>query len=59
MTIDIINYTDEQFAELTEEQILEVEEAQLRKNRLTARLEEDKKREKYRLLEAGVFRSPV
>ncbi len=59
MTIDIINYTDEQFAELTEEQILEVEEAQLRKNRLTARLEEDKRREKYRLLEAGVFRSPV
>lgn len=59
MTIDIISYTDEQFALLTEEQILEIEEAQLRKNRLVEQLEEDKRREKYRLLEAGVFRSPV
>ena len=59
MTIDIIAYTDAQFAALTEEQILEVESAQLKKNRLTAQLEEDKRREKYRLLEAGVFRSAV
>ena len=31
MTIDIISYTDEQFAAMTEEQILEVESVQLKK----------------------------
>ena len=41
MTIDIISYTDEQFAAMTEEQILEVESVQLKKNRLTKKLGEE------------------
>lgn len=59
MTIDIISYTDEQFAGMTEEQILEVENVQLKKNRLTANLKEKKRKEKFRLLKAGVFRSGI
>ena len=59
MTIDIISFTDEQFAQLSEEQILEIENAQLEKNRLTQKLEEEKRTERFRLLKAGVFRSPV
>ena len=39
MKIDIISYTDEQFAQLTEEQLLEVRSAQLKKNRLDRKLE--------------------
>ena len=46
MTIDIINYTSEQFAALSTEQILEVKRVQLSKNRLTRKLEEKKKSEK-------------
>lgn len=59
MTIDIISYTDEQFAELSEEQILEVKSVQLRKNRLAESLKEKKRKEKFRLLKAGIFRSAV
>ncbi len=59
MTIDIISYTDEQFAALTEEQILEIESVQLKKNRLTERLKEEKRKEKFKLLKAGVFRSGI
>lgn len=55
MEIDIISYTDEQFASMTDEQILEVENVQLKKNRLTERLKEKKRGEKFRLLKAGVF----
>ena len=42
MEIDIISFTDEQFAALTEEQLLEVENVQMKKNRLTEDLEEEK-----------------
>lgn len=59
MTIDIINYTSEQFAALSTEQILEVKRVQLSKNRLTRKLEEKKKSEKFRLLEAGIFCSGI
>ncbi len=59
MVIDIISFTDEQFAELSAEQLLEVKNVQLKKNRLTQQLEEDKRKEKYRLLTAGIFRSPI
>ncbi len=59
MTIDIISYTDEQFALLTAEQLLEVRSAQLKKNRLDRQLEEDKKAEKYRLIERGIFLSDI
>ena len=59
MEIDIISFTDEQFAALTEEQLLEVENVQMKKNRLTEDLEEEKRKEKFRLLKAGVFRSGI
>ena len=41
MEIDIISFTDEQFAALTEEQLLEVENVQMKKNRLTEDLEDE------------------
>ena len=50
MTIDIISYTDAQFAELSEEQLLEVKSAQLKKNRLDVQLQEKKLNEKVRSL---------
>ena len=59
MTIDVINYTDEQFAKLNSEQLLEVRKVQTAKNRLLRRLEEEKLAEKYRLVKAGVFRSGI
>ena len=59
MTIDIISYTDVQYAALTKEQILEVEAAQLKKNRLFIKLEEEKRKEKYRLIENGIFLSKI
>ena len=59
MTIDIINYTSEQFAALSTEQILEVKRVQLSKNRLTRKLEEKKKSEKFRLIAAGIFCSGI
>ena len=59
MEIDIISFTDEQFAALTEEQLLEVENVQMKKNRLTEDLEEEKRKEKFRLLKAGVVRSGI
>ena len=59
MVIDIISYTNEQFAALSEEQILEVKKAQLQKNKLLQRLEENKRKEKFRLIEAGIYRSKI
>ncbi|MBQ8885812.1 MAG: hypothetical protein IJY62_05550 [Clostridia bacterium] len=59
MLIDIITYTDEQFAALTEEQIREVESVQTKKNRLTEALEADKRAEKFKLVKKGIFRSAV
>lgn len=54
-TIDIINYTSEQYAELSDEQLLEIKRVQLSKNRLTRRLEENKKKARFRLIENGTF----
>ncbi|MBQ8320356.1 MAG: hypothetical protein IJX81_05695 [Clostridia bacterium] len=59
MVIDIINYTNDQFAALTGEQVLEVKRVQLSKNRLTRKLEEKKKAERFRLLKAGIFCSGI
>lgn len=59
MTIDIISYTDAQFAALSEEQLLEVQSAQLKKERLDRQLEEDILQEKHRLLKRGIFRSKL
>lgn len=59
MEIDIIDYTNAQFAQLTDEQILKVEEAQLKKNRLLAGLEEELQREKFRLSKNGTLFSTI
>lgn len=59
MTIDVINYTDAQLAALSEEQLLEVKSVQQQKNKLTVKLAEKKREEKFRLLEAGTFRSAI
>ena len=59
MTIDIINYTEEQFAKLNSEQLLQVSKVHTSKNRLLRRLEEKKLSEKYRLVKAGIFRSGI
>ena len=59
MVIDVISYTDAQFAALSDAQVLEVQEAQLKKNRLYIQLEEAKRKEKYRLMKNGVFLSKI
>ena len=55
MEIDVISFTDEQFARLTDEQLVEVKEVQLKKNKLLRALEKAKAKEKYRLLKNGVL----
>lgn len=59
MKIDIISYTDAQYAALTEEQLLQVKSAQLKKNRLDLKLEEDMQAEKHRLVKNGIFLSKI
>ena len=59
MEIDIIDYTEQQYAALTESQVLRVQDAQLQKNNLVRRREQEKKDEKSRLLEQGIFLSPI
>ncbi len=59
MTIDIISYTSEQFAKLSAEQILEVKQAQLRKNKLLLKRDEEMQAEKHRLIENGTFLSSI
>ena len=59
MTIDVMTYTMEQFARLTNEQLLEVKKAQGTKDRLLRRLNEKKESEKYRLVKAGIFHSRI
>lgn len=59
MIIDIISFTDEQFALLTETQIQEVKKVQAQKNKLTSALTEKKRKERFRLLKNGVLRSKI
>lgn len=59
MVIDIIPYTDAQYALLSSEQLLEIQSAQRKKDRLTAALEEDLQKEKHKLLENGTYLSCV
>ncbi len=59
MNIDIISYTDAQYAALTEEQIQEVKAAQMEKNSLERALAEAKRKEKHRLIERGIFLSGI
>lgn len=59
MQIDIIAYTDTQFAALTDEQIQEVRSAQAKKNALFRALQKAIEREKYRFTENGTFISKL
>ncbi len=59
MTIDIINFADEQYATLTETQLQEVYQAQEKKDNLAWRLEADKQEEKHRLVKNGTFVSGI
>ncbi|MBQ9729189.1 MAG: hypothetical protein IJV80_00045 [Clostridia bacterium] len=57
--IDIISYTTEQYAVLSETQIAHIREVQQEKDELEFKLKEDKDREKFRLLKNGIYRSSV
>ena len=59
MNIDIITLTDAQYALLNDEQIDKVRTAQTKKRALTEKLEAEKKKLKYALVRAGIFRSCV
>lgn len=59
MTIDIINYSEEQLAALSAEKILEIREAQLKKNKLYADLQEKLAAEKRKLIDKGAYPSTV
>lgn len=59
MVIDIIAFTDLQFALLSEEQVEKVRLAQLKKNKLTENLKKNKEAEKYKLVKRGIFRSGI
>lgn len=59
MVIDIISYTEEQLAALSEEQILEVKTAQQKKNELAVKVQENKDAFKRKLVENGTFLSHV
>ena len=59
MTIDIIEFTETQYSLLTEEQLLEVKEAQLKKNRLQEKLEEELLKLRNRMVKNGTYCSEV
>lgn len=57
--IDIISYTSEQYAVLSEAQITHIREVQREKDDLVLEYEKKKKKEKFRLLKNGTFRSSI
>ena len=59
MLIDIISYTDEQYAALTAEQIQEIQSAQVKKNRLLRELAKDLRKEREQLIGNGMFHADV
>ena len=59
MTIDIITLTAKQYAALNAEQLDKVRAAQLKKDGYKAALEEEKRKKKYALVRAAIFRSCV
>ncbi len=59
MEIDVITFTDEQYATLTETQLQEVYKSQEKKDKLTWSLEEKKREEKNRLVKNGTFASGI
>ncbi len=59
MVIDIISYTDEQYAALTSAQLTEIREAQSKKNYLERQLRDRLQKEKDKLIKNGVFNSEL
>ena len=59
MVIDVIAYTEEQLSYLTEEQIMEVKTAQLKKNALLKKQAQLCKDEAFRLQRNGVYSSAL
>ncbi len=59
MVIDIINYTDEQYAALTVEQLKEIRAAQVKKDNLQVKLQDDVQKEKDTLVKKGIFNSKL
>ncbi len=59
MIIDIVEYTEEQFAALSAEKLMEIREAQIRKNGLLEKLQKALETEKQRLIDRGVFLSTI
>ncbi len=59
MVIDIIDYTEAQFAELTVEKLTKIREAQRKKNRLVAACDEEIEAERRRLIDRGIFHSKI
>ena len=59
MDIYIIDYTDQQFSELTEEQLLKVKDAQLKMERLNTELSEKLEKERYSLIQKGIYNSSI
>lgn len=59
MEIDIISYTPEQFSVLTGEQLLQIKEAQMKKNDLLRNLEERLQKEKEKLVENGMIHAGI
>ncbi len=59
MVIDIISYTDEQFAALSLSKIEEVRSAQLKKNALEAKLAKELETLKRKLIDQGIYHSSI
>ncbi len=59
MTIDIIDYTESQYAALSSEKLEKVRAAQIKKNGILAELSELLKKEKHHLMNRGVFPSTI
>ena len=57
MEIDIISYTDKQFASMTTEQILEVRKAQEKKNKLEKKLAQSLQEAEKWHIEKGTYHS--
>ena len=57
MNIDIITYSDEQYAAMTQEQLKEVRQAQEEKDDLKLKLEETLQKERDALVKKGIFNS--
>ena len=59
LTIDIISYSPEQFASLSQAQLLEIREAQNKKDTWALALEEKLQKEKEGLVKRGIFNSSL